>query len=186
MLHAFVTHAEVVVDPAVPIERWGLSDAGRARAAAMPAVVAGTVDRVVSSDERKAVETAVVVAEALGLPHAVVPALGEMDRSSTGYLSPEEFEPTVDRFFAEPTASVRGWERAVDAQARVITAVRGVLSDETGERTVFVAHGGVGALLLADLTGVPISRSLDQPGMGSLFRFDDDHWTATTGWTRVG
>jgi broad specificity phosphatase PhoE len=186
VLHAFVTHAEVVVDPAVPIERWGLSDAGRVRAAAMPAVLDGTVDRVVSSAERKAVETAAVIAAALDLPHTIAPELGEMDRSATGYLPLEEFEGCVDRFFAEPVSSVRGWERAVDAQARIGAAVRAVLADGTGARTAFVAHGGVGALLLADLTGAPISRTLDQPGMGSLFRFDADAWRATSGWERLG
>ena len=43
-------------------------------------------------------------------------SLHENDRSATGYLPPNQFEAMADRFFAEPQASVLGWERAVDAQ----------------------------------------------------------------------
>ena len=109
-------------------------------------------------------------------------ALGEIDRSATGYLPLDEFEVVVDAFFADPGRSVRGWERAVDAQARIVHAVRRVSGD--GDVTI-VSHGAVGALLLADLLRAPISRALDQPGMGSVFTFDPAAWRATSGWTRV-
>ena len=36
----------------------------------------------------------------------------------------------------------------------------------------FVAHGGVGTLLLCQYLGVPISRSLDQPFQGHYWVFD--------------
>jgi broad specificity phosphatase PhoE len=180
----FLTHAEVVVDPAAPIESWHLSDTGRARAAAAHrhAWRPGTA-RIVSSEERKALETADLLARTVGLATTVDPLLGEIDRSATGYLPPSEFEPVVDAFFARPAESVRGWERAVDAQARIVDAVRGHTAD--GADVTIVSHGAVGALLLADLTGAAISRNLDQPGMGSVFTFDPRAWRATSGWTRV-
>ncbi|MDP4332185.1 histidine phosphatase family protein [Curtobacterium sp. A7_M15] len=180
----FLTHAQVVVDPAVPIESWGLSADGRARAAGAAAVAWGPgVRRIVSSTEQKAIDTAVILADAVGLAHSTEAALGEIDRSATGYLPPAEFEAVVDAFFAAPDDSVRGWERAVDAQTRIVRAV-GALTDP-GDVTI-VSHGAVGALLLADLRGVPISRALDQPGMGSVFSFDPRAWRATSGWERVG
>lgn len=186
MVSCFLTHAEVVVDPEVPIESWGLSVAGRRRAAAAHRLAwSPDVGRIVSSAERKAEETAAVLARAVGRgPDVEVePALGEIDRSATGYLPPAEFEAVVDAFFARPDESVRGWERAVDAQARIVAAVRALT--RTGDVTV-VSHGAVGALLLADLRGVPISRALDQPGMGSVFTFDPRRWRACSGWARVG
>ncbi|GAA3335243.1 histidine phosphatase family protein [Curtobacterium albidum] len=186
MVSCFLTHAEVVVDPEVPIESWGLSAAGRRRAAAAHRLAwSPDVGRIVSSAERKAEETATVLARAVGSgPDVQVePALGEIDRSATGYLPPAEFEAVVDAFFARPDESVRGWERAVDAQARIVAAVRALT--RTGDVTV-VSHGAVGALLLADLRGVPISRALDQPGMGSVFTFDPRRWRACSEWARVG
>jgi len=185
MLSYFLTHAEVVVEPAAPIESWGLSVDGRARAAAAHEVAWHPgVRRIVSSTERKAVETAEALGAAVGVVPGVDVELGEIDRSATGSLPLDEFEDVVGRFFAEPERSVRGWERAVDAQDRIVRAVRR-LSREAGGAVTVVSHGAVGALLLADLQGVPISRALDQPGMGSVFAFDPEVWRATSGWTRV-
>jgi len=179
----FLTHAEVVVDPARPIESWGLSPEGRARAAGAAAVAwRPGVHRIVSSTERKAIDTAEVLAAAVGIDPETDAALGEIDRSATGFLPFDEFDRVVDRFFAAPEESVRGWERAVDARARIVRAVQALTAD--GDVTI-VSHGAVGALLLADLRRVPISRALDQPGMGSVFAFDPPAWRATSGWARV-
>lgn len=181
----FVTHAEVAVDPAVPVPQWSLSAAGRARLShlvAQPWVP--TLTGVVSSTERKAVETAEVLAAAAGLPATNDPALGENDRSATGYLPPLEFEAVADRFFARPEESVRGWERAVDAQHRIVTAVRRVVAGASGNAAI-VAHGGVGALMLCSLLGVPIDRSYDQPGQGSWFSFDAVTGRVASGWRRI-
>jgi broad specificity phosphatase PhoE len=187
MVSYFLTHAEVVVDPARPIESWGLSDVGRARAAgAVDVAWHPGVRRIVSSAEQKAVETAAVLGTATGMAPAIDAGLGEIDRSATGYLPPGEFEGVVDRFFGSPAESVRGWERAVDARERIVAAVRRVTaSGDHGDDVTIVSHGAVGALLLADLRGEPVSRALDQPGMGSVFAFDPVAWRATTGWRRV-
>ena len=97
----------------------------------------------------------------------------ENDRSATGFLPPREFEATADRFFAEPYRSVRGWERAIDAQARIAKAVDAALAEKPAHDTLFVGHGAVGTLLYCRLAGVPISRCHDQPrGGGNWFRFD--------------
>jgi broad specificity phosphatase PhoE len=181
----FVTHPEVAVDPAVPVPEWGLSDAGRARLThlvAQPWVP--TLTGVVSSAERKAVETAQVLAESAALPVAVDEALGENDRSATGFLPPAEFEAVADQFFARPQESIRGWERAVDAQRRIVAAVERVVAGATGDVAV-VAHGGVGALLLCHLLGVPIDRRYDQPGQGSWYRFDSATGQVVHGWRRL-
>ncbi|HZF76066.1 MAG TPA: histidine phosphatase family protein [Acetobacteraceae bacterium] len=168
----YVSHPEVVVDPAVPVPRWHLSDRGIARIRRFAAGLARPA-AVWASTECKAVEAAGILAAAHGLPVQVREDLGENDRSATGYLPQAEFEAVADRFFAEPEVSARGWERAADAQARVVAAVEAVLATARGPGDlVVVAHGGVGALLLAHLTGQPISRSLDQPGQGCWYAWD--------------
>jgi broad specificity phosphatase PhoE len=108
-----------------------------------------------------------------------------MNRTSTGYLPPAVFEPTVDAFFAHPHDSVRGWERAIDAQRRIETAVRSHLAHYAADQVAFVSHGGVGALLLASLNGAPISRTDDQPGLGSYFTFDARAWRVLSPWQRI-
>lgn len=175
MILHYVTHPQVAIDPAIPVPRWGLSDVGRARArvaARLPWVAA--VRRIVSSDETKAIETATAFAEALAVAVEIRPGLHENDRSATGFLPPPEFEATADRFFAEPTASVRGWERAVDVQTRVAAAVASVLGErETSGDVLFVGHGAAGTLLWCRLAGLAIDRRHDQPaGGGHRFAFD--------------
>ncbi|QTK79895.1 Phosphoglycerate Mutase [Agrobacterium tumefaciens] len=97
----------------------------------------------------------------------------ENDRSATGFLPPTEFEKAADWSFAHPEESYQGWERAIDAQARIVGAVRAVLDRHDGQQPIaFVGHGGVGTLLKCHIEGRGISRAEDQPpGGGNLFRF---------------
>ncbi|NKE45692.1 histidine phosphatase family protein [Roseomonas frigidaquae] len=184
----FLTHPEVAIDPAVPVPDWPLSPRGLERSRAMLAQPwVPQVRAVFSSTERKARDMAEILAGHLGLGVTQVAALGENDRSATGYLPPAEFEATADEFFAAPERSVRGWERAVDAQARIVAAVRGVLAQAPAGDVAIVAHGGVGALLLCHIKGVAISRAEDQPGGGggNGFRFARIGWGLLEGWRRV-
>jgi len=179
----FVTHPEVVVEPLVPVTQWWLSDTGQSRAQAFARSLVGQgFDAVVSSTERKAVDTAEILGTVLELPVVMDEGLGENDRSATGFLPPAEFERTADRFFAHPGESVRGWETAAAAQERIVAAVRRHLADRPAADLVFVAHGAVGTLLLCDLMALPISRDLDQPRQGCRFAFDPTTWTADGPW----
>ncbi len=178
----FLTHPEVVIDPAVPVPRWHLRADGIARLRRFAASGAlADVTAVWASTECKAIETAGILAGALGLGVRVREDLGENDRSSTGFLPPPEFERMADAFFANPEASIRGWERAVDVQARILAAVRAVAAAENGAGDILVAaHGAVGALLRGHLMGAPISRALDQPGAGCWFAVALPAWRLAT------
>ena len=185
MASYFISHPEVVVDPSLPIEQWGLSPAGVQRA---ELIVSRCWDQgvvqIASSTETKAIETANVLAAAVGMPVLRVAALGENDRSATGFLPPAEFELVADEFFANPDVRVRGWESARHAQNRIVAAVQALTIDPI-RHTAIIAHGGVGTLLYCHLTGQPISRKYDQPGQGSWFEFDPSTWTAQHAWRRI-
>ena len=168
-----VSHPEVVIDPAVPVPLWGLTEVGAARMRSFAARVAPGIGAVWSSAETKAIEAAEILAAACGVPVQVDPALGENDRSATGYLGKAEFEATADAFFVSPGTSIRGWERAVDAQQRMVSAVERLLAAPRGGGDIaIVAHGGVGTLLLCHYLGVPISRTRDQRSQGNVWCFD--------------
>ncbi len=140
------------------------------------------------STEQKAVDGAEMLSAALGLPFSPVAALGENDRSTTGYLPKTEFEATANAFFARPCESIRGWERAIDAQARIRGAVEQIGSTAPGVGPiVVVSHGGVGTLLLCHLKGVPISRMEEQPGAtgGNYFLFHMPTSTLVHGWKPI-
>ncbi|MFC0384909.1 histidine phosphatase family protein [Muricoccus vinaceus] len=184
-----ITHPEVVIDPAVPVPDWPLSPEGiRRMALALERPWVPGIRAVFSSAERKATDAARMLADRLGLVPAIVEALGENDRSATGYLPRAEFEAMADAFFAHPERSIRGWERAVDAQRRVVAAVERVLALAPGQGDVaIIFHGGVGALLLCHLKGVPIGRAEDQPGGGggNVFTFDAATRRVLSGWRPI-
>lgn len=183
----YVTHPQVQVDASVPVPEWGLSDIGRVRAIAMldqPWV--GAIRRIVSSAERKAVETAEILARHLRLAVEVRQRMHENDRSATGFLPPPEFEAVADQFFANPYGSIRGWERAIDAQNRIVSEVDTVLATRQAGDIAVVGHGGVGTLLLLSLSGREISREPDQPpGGGNYFAFDIGARQVIHGWRPI-
>ncbi len=80
----YACHPEVVMDPAVPVPRWHLSDAGVHRMRAFAAALQRP-DAVWASTECKAIEAAGILAARFGLPVQVHPGLDENNRSSTGY-----------------------------------------------------------------------------------------------------
>ncbi|WP_300575199.1 histidine phosphatase family protein [Phenylobacterium sp.] len=160
----FVTHPEVVIDPEVPVPRWPLSAKGRARMEALAEALAGLPVRAIwSSDEQKAIDGAEILSERLQAPHRVDAALGENDRSATGYIAPPRFWEVVAEFFAHPDVSVLGWETARDAQSRIRAAMARVESEAQPGLTVVVSHGGVGQLLTAALQGVAIGQEAKSP-----------------------
>jgi broad specificity phosphatase PhoE len=65
----------------------------------------------------------------------------ENDRSATGFLPPDEFETVANRFFAHPLVSIQGWERAIDAQLRIVREVEHVLARNRAGDVLFVGHG---------------------------------------------
>lgn len=170
----FITHPEVIIDPSIPVPRWRLSDVGIARMRDfVGSPVVSDVTSVWASTEAKAIEGAGLLAARIGLGVSVDEGLGENDRSSTGFLPPPEFEKVADEFFARPEKSMRGWERAIDAQARVRAALSRILVDHDKQGDIaIVAHGAVGTLLLFELLKQPISREFDQP-------FAGHYWIAT-------
>ncbi len=170
----YVSHPQVRIDPAVPVPNWSLSDVGRQRMLSIAdREWVRALSAVVSSDETKAIETAHLLAAPSGTAVTVREGLHENDRSATGFLPPPEFERMADAFFANPHESVRGWERAADAQARILRGVHAALAEATPGHVAFCGHGGVGTLLFCALAGLPIQRLHDQPpGGGNVFAFD--------------
>ena len=164
----FITHPEVVVDANVPVPEWSLSERGLVRMSLMlnQPWVAG-ITSIYSSTEKKAVDGATVFSDHLNLPIKQIETLGENDRSATGYLPSNEFEAIADQFFASPQQSIRGWETADAAQARIVAAVNQLIQEDDSQGDIaIVSHGAVGALLLCHLAGYEISRKYDQPGGG--------------------
>ncbi len=171
--HIYLSHPQVLIDPSIPVPDWRLSERGRVRAEAFAqAAWLRRFERIVSSEEVKAVQTAVILGNALGIEPEIVHGMHENDRSATGFLPPDEFFATASAFFASPDISIRGWETARDAQTRIVLTAEAVCAKRPDVPTIFVGHGGVGTLLQCHCANLPIARSYDQiDGGGCHFAF---------------
>ena len=185
----FITHPDVVIDPATPVTQWPLSQRGRMRMVKMlENHWLSRVGAIYCSTEQTAIAGATITAEVLGIPYAPIPEWGEHDRSATGYFPEPEFDPVVDEFFRSPEESVRGWERGLDAQRRIIAGTKAVLRTKRVDNNVaIVGHGGTGTLLLCHLSGRPISRDQDQPPTngGNYSAFDLMTFRLLHGWRSI-
>lgn len=184
----FVTHADARIDPAVPVPDWGLNATGHARHAQFaqdPRL--DKLRAIYCSTEQKAKDGAAHVSRARGLLVHERADLGENDRSATGFLPEHAFWPVVDAFFAAPDQSVRGWERAVDAQARILAATQAATREAPKGDLLIVSHGGVGTLLRCALLGRPITRDEGQPHPkgGCWFAFDRNMSSPPTQWHAI-
>ncbi len=172
----FITHPNVIINPAIPVPQWPLSDRGRERMTkllAQPWIE--NIGAIYCSTEQKAIDGAEILARHRAIGYEMLAELGEIDRSSTGYLPPDEHEATASLFFAHPGESVRGWETAQAAQQRIVQAVASVIEHDHGSRDIaIVSHGAVGTLYLCHLKGRPISLTEGPPGTsgGCFFCFD--------------
>lgn len=186
----YITHPQVNIDPNVDVPTWGLSEVGQRRVTALVQKLNSNklVDSnfaIVSSNEVKAIETAKPIADYFGYELRIDPLMGENDRSATGFLDPETFEQVANQFFKNPDLSIRGWERARDAQRRIVKRLQSHLEQIPDTDFIFVGHGAVGTLLYCHLSGMDIDRKLDQTGGGNFFKIDTIAQTALTHWQPI-
>ena len=147
-----IKHAPPQIEPGVPPHEWKLSAAGREKASALAERLRPHRPSIVfTSDEPKAVETAEIVAKALGVLHEVVPGLHEHDRSNVPQMPTREFISSVALFFKKPTELVLGLETAEQARRRITVAMDRILADNETRDVAVVTHGTVLALYLAPL-----------------------------------
>ena len=182
----YLTHPQVLLEPLKDVRAWSLNEVGSNRVASLAANLGSLsrTRRIISSAETKALETATPLSLALRVPLEVRPRMHENDRSSTGFLPPQEFEAAADKFFAQPATSMCGWETAEDAQRRIVAEVEACLAGPQDGDILFVGHGGVGTLLFCALSGIGIDRRFDQgPGGGGCwFAFDSQLRRPQSGW----
>ncbi len=184
-----ITHPDVVIDPQIPVPRWSLSPRGRERMQRLllqPWVSGLTA--VYCSTEQKAIDGAEILARHLAVEYTALEELGEIDRSASGYLPEQEHAAAARMLFAHPEQSVRGWERARDAQQRFAEAVdRVIAGDSSAGNIAIVAHGGVATMYLCHLKSCPIRWEERQPGAngGCYYCFAAQSRALLHGWQPI-
>jgi broad specificity phosphatase PhoE len=138
-----------------------LTEGGRAQAlSAVAALQEFDVTVIVSSDQRRAHETAVIIGDACGLEVTTTPELRERSFGSLEGQTQQTMDLAdigiVDGHIADIDRAVGGGESLSDVYGRVGRWADGFLSpDRTGD-VVVVAHGGSIRMLRAYLNETPL------------------------------
>jgi broad specificity phosphatase PhoE len=165
-----------------------LTDLGRAQAAAAAEVLSKHQPLlIVSSDLRRAFDTAVVLAERTGLPVRADTRLRETHLGDWQGLTHKEVDAAAPgarlAWRDDATWAPHGGESRVDVAARGLPLITELLADEPGwgaadgpERpVVLVTHGGWIAALTAALLRLPVANWPVLGGMGNA------SWTQLSG-----
>jgi alpha-ribazole phosphatase len=154
----------------------GLSPDGQAQAAGLVRALDGVqLAAIVSSPARRAVDTALPLAEPRGLEVEVLDGLGELDFGELEGKTYDEIAATRPELYAqwmtEPT-SVRfpGGESYDDLRRRAETTIAGLREAYEGETVAVVTHGGIVRAVVAGTLGVAPER---------IFRLGVDYASVT-------
>lgn len=179
-----IKHAPPLVEPGVSSHEWKLSPLGCEKAKALAERLRAHAPNIIfTSEEPKAMETAAIVAEALGAPYEVAPDLREHDRGNVPQMPTREFISSMALFFKKPGELVLGRETAEQAQRRVTVAIDRILTKHEDRDLAVVTHGTVLSLYLAPLLegdpfdlwrrlGLPSYVALDAESMEVIERVE--------------
>lgn len=135
-----VRHGRPLIDPDKPPATWPLCPEGRDAVVKLAARLAPFApSAVASSPEPKALETAQIIADALGLKVEVDAGLHEHKRPALAFGAEAAFRARIAQVFAEPTKPIAGGESVEQACERLAKA----LADHPARPLVAVTHGTV-------------------------------------------
>lgn len=167
-----VKHAAPEILQGIPARQWYLSGLGHQSIPKLAkALQPFQPERIVTSLEPKAIETARLTATALRLPWNTSPGLHEHDRSNEPYDRLKVFEEKIRQVFLTPDQVVYGRETANQALARFRGRIESLVQAHPEEKLAVVSHGTVISLFVAfhnSLDPFTIWKQLGLPSLAVL------------------
>jgi broad specificity phosphatase PhoE len=169
-----IRHSNTQPIPGIAAKSWPLSETGRARCDRLAQQIAGYgVDRVITSEETKAIETGRLIAERLGKPWQSASGLHEHDRSNvTTWHGAAEFQAIIAELFARTHELVYGLETADACYVRFANALNAVLSAYPTETLAIVSHATAMSLFISHVTRIEPFAFWQQLGMPAYVTLD--------------
>jgi broad specificity phosphatase PhoE len=138
-----------------PAKDWPLSETGIKRCEILARAIAPYVPEVlISSRERKAQQTAELLAARLGGEFIIAEELHEQEREQAPFLSAVKFQEEIRLLFEKPAELILGSETADQAHHRFEKAIQQTLNNHPQKNIAIIAHGTVISLFVSRLTGL--------------------------------
>jgi broad specificity phosphatase PhoE len=140
----------------------GLAEEGREQAEALARHLIGQrIDAVQSSPQKRAVETAAIIAGRLGLPVEIVDELDEVDFGQWAGCSFEQLNGDPHWFAwnsARGTTRPTGGETMPELQKRILGHLQRLRVEQPGRRLVLVSHAEVIRAALLHFRGIALDN----------------------------
>ncbi len=150
-----------------------LSTAGRAQAERLADYLdSEPIDAVYASPLKRALETAMPLADRRHVDITIIDGVAEFDRNSSEYVPVEELKNANDPRYH---ALMRGeWNEAEESptefSARVVGAVNAIIDAHPGQRVAISCHGGVINAYLGYVLSLPPGPGFFYPNYTSIHR----------------
>jgi len=165
-----IRHSATRQVPGISSPLWELSDEGRKRCRILADHLRPyRVATIASSDEAKAISTASILAEAIGIASQIIvePDFRETRRETVPYYeSVSDFREAIRAAMLSPNRVVFGEESFAEARARFNTALHRLVTLHPGKTLAVVTHGTVMSLVVGQASGLDAYstwKSLEMP-----------------------
>ena len=149
-----VRHSVSQLDAKIPPGKWKLTDEGRKLCHPLAQkIFPHNPDVIITSSERKAQETGVIIANLLNLPYKIGNNLHELVRESGKLLSKKIFEEHVSNLFSNPDQHIYGIETANEALIRFSSAVDDLMKSIPEKTPAIITHGMCMSLYYGEISG---------------------------------
>lgn len=150
--YVFLRHAKVKKDTSEHSEKWVLSDEGIKFIEEVVATgIFDDVENIISSSQKKVIQTAYFLADRLNKDILTNPSLNEIDKGSELIEDPEEYEKQVIKVLEKPDESISGWEKANQALKRFQLGMDRIEKEHSHKKILIVTHGIVLTLYFASI-----------------------------------
>ncbi len=136
----FLRHALTKFDPKKPAHKWILGDEGIEQISKIcDDEILQNVDLIISSTEKKAIQTAFYIAKKTEKEIVTNPALNELDRGEKVIETTKEYRHYVKAIFSQ--IHVGGWESTEAALRRIKNEIIKINKENTEKTILIVSHG---------------------------------------------
>ncbi|MEK7572211.1 MAG: histidine phosphatase family protein [Patescibacteria group bacterium] len=145
MIITFIRHSKSLVNPAIPITTWGLSEEGVMLAKKLQSLEQiKSLDVIYASLQPKALETAILATKNMGIPIKTDNRLTETTSFTNRFVNLSQLQENTKKYFASKHVSINQGETAEEAFTRFNEALHEIVATDKERSNIgIVSHGNI-------------------------------------------
>lgn len=180
----YITHPEVIIDADIDIDSWQISSLGWDRIQNLLLLdFWHIVEKVYTSTEPKAYAIAEEIKKEKGIGFEKIHDFREIDRSSTGMITPiSKYMQVVRSSYENPLSQIKGWESLNSVMLRNSKIVEKLKVKHLRKTIVIIGHGCAGTTIKCHIKKISPSFQEDPQRTGCYFVADLETNTIINDW----